>query len=244
MILILSGEGPSDLGACSNAQGVCQLDDYRPGPMAILVDELISQKLQYSPLATTPTAVWYVSEKCLAERAKARSSRRMALRGSKGPQVETGYFYLNAQMLAEFAKEKEAESQDTAVAVLFRDADGTHSTPSNQWQDKHKSIENGFARAEYARGVAMLPKPKSEAWLLCLAKKPQPKFCPELENLSGNDASPNAVKVQLASAFGQPQNTQQLVDWIKQQSTHLAHLLHLPSYASFHEQLNTALKLV
>lgn len=240
MILILSGEGPSDLGACRNAQGVCQLDDYRPGPMAILVDELIAQKLQYSLLASTPTAVWYVSEKCLAERAKARSRRRMTLPGSK----ETAYFYLNAQMLAEFAKEKEVESQDTAVAVLFRDADGTHSAPGNLWQDKHNSIESGFARAEFSRGVAMLPKPKSEAWLLCLAQKPQPNKCVELENLSGNDASPNAVKAQLASAFGQSQNSQQLVDWIKQQSAHIAHLLHLPSYASFHDQLNTALKLV
>ncbi|MBI3229450.1 MAG: hypothetical protein HYZ45_04465 [Burkholderiales bacterium] len=245
MILILSGEGPCDLGACCNAQGVCQLEDYRPGPMAILVDELISQKLAYSIFETTPSAVWYVSEKELAQRAKAKSPRKMTLRGAKGPEVETGYFYLNALMLAQFAKEKEDECGDRcSLAVLFRDADGTNSASSALWQDKHKSMRSGFLRAEYDHGVAMLPQPKSEAWLLCLAQKPAPAQCAELEKLPGNDASPNSAKTQLAKFFETWPTAIGLVEWIKQQNDHFAHLLHLPSYQEFHKQLHDALDLI
>jgi hypothetical protein len=49
---------------------------------------------------------------------------------------------------------------------------------------------------EFSKGVAMLPKPKSEAWLLCAIKNSY-QNCANLENESGNDDSPNSLKEQL-----------------------------------------------
>ena len=46
----------------------------------------------------------------------------------------------------------------------------------------------------------MLPKPKSEAWLLCAIKNSY-QNCNALENESGNDNSPNNLKTQLET-FG------------------------------------------
>ncbi len=53
------------------------------------------------------------------------------------------------------------------IAVLFRDSDGTASSGRGLWEDKRKSIEDGFGEAGFDYGVPMIPKPKSEAWLLC-----------------------------------------------------------------------------
>jgi len=44
------------------------------------------------------------------------------------------------------------------------------------------------------RGVAMIPKPKSEAWLLCALKNKPYESCEKLEDRSGNDDSPNSLK--------------------------------------------------
>lgn len=41
MILLLSGEGPSDIGSCMAATGECEGEDFRPGPMALLIDRLV-----------------------------------------------------------------------------------------------------------------------------------------------------------------------------------------------------------
>jgi hypothetical protein len=62
----------------------------------------------------------------------------------------------------------------------------------------------------------MLAKPKSEAWLLC-ALRPTNKYqsCAALEDESGNDASPNSLKAQLAHALGVPAaTTEALLDAI------------------------------
>ena len=40
MYLLLSGEGPSDIGVCRSS-AVCDRADFQEGPMAIIVDQLI-----------------------------------------------------------------------------------------------------------------------------------------------------------------------------------------------------------
>jgi hypothetical protein len=84
------------------------------------------------------------------------------------------------------------------IAILFRDSDVTLSADSNQWTDKHKSILDGFAEEECKTGVPMVPKPKSEAWLLCALKANPYQNCSKLEREPGNDASPKSLKKQLA----------------------------------------------
>jgi hypothetical protein len=199
MIVLLSGEGPTDLGHCNNTQGQCRDVDFEAGPMTVLLDRLIeTSRLGYS-LLDIPEAYRYVDETTLAQRdADRKRQKRNTFLAGKKQGKETGYFHINAWILGEIAKEHEAKAGDKAVAVLFRDCDGTRSAKTGIWQEKWNSMEHGFLRAQFERGVPMLPKPKSEAWLLCAAKPNPYQNCADLENsLSGNDASPNSAKKQL-----------------------------------------------
>ena len=151
MILVLSGEGPTDLGQCNNAQGLCSDPYFQPGPMAVLVDNIVAKKLKYSMLAVTPAAVRYVGEQFLANLAKARKGNRVSLVGKKQGQ-ETAYFYINAWMLGEFAQKLKEDEEDEAVAVSFRDCDGTRAAASTLWNGKYESIVDGFRRSGFQRG--------------------------------------------------------------------------------------------
>jgi hypothetical protein len=241
MIVIFSGEGPTDIGTSGTAISPCQLPDFIPGPMAVLVDIAIENEFQYSLFEAAPSLVWFISETELKKRSKQESPRKVTLRGSKGPEVETAYFHRNAHMLAQFAQEKEAELNDVSLAVLFRDHDGTRTTDRSAWEAKFKSMADGFMRAQYTRGVGMLPKPKSEAWLLCLTKNHTKKCnCAGLENISGNDVSPKSAKDQLDTALGSKHNASELVDWLMKNPPDLNHLSVMPSFARFHTQLRAA----
>lgn len=47
MIVVLSGEGPSDFGCCTNGQGECQIPDFRYGPMTYFIDTEIKPLIGY-----------------------------------------------------------------------------------------------------------------------------------------------------------------------------------------------------
>ena len=76
MIVVLSGEGPTDLGACTNALGECVIPEFAPGPMTILVDQIIEAKLGYSLMDDTPGCYRYLAEKCLQELEQQRKQDR------------------------------------------------------------------------------------------------------------------------------------------------------------------------
>lgn len=65
----------------------------------------------------------------------------------------------------------------------------------SSFQQKWKSIEDGFKSEEFEYGVPMVPNPKSEAWLIC-ALKPNPyQNCAKLEtSLPGTDGAPRSAK--------------------------------------------------
>ena len=242
MLLILSGEGPTDLGSCNTARGRCADADFQPGPMAELVDQALCAQLGYSMLRDTPAVVNFVSEAGLSEyeRQLKANRRGMVLPGKKGAK-ETAYFYKNAWALGGFAHELEQASEDKGIAVLFRDCDGTRSTASSLWLEKWNSMQRGFHRSGYPRGVPMLPKPKSEAWLLCAAKKSPYQNCAFLEELSGNDDSPNAAKKKLDAAFGGHRSGAELCDWLEESPFDSAQARSMPSYAAFHDRLLEAI---
>lgn len=241
MLLILSGEGPTDLGSCRTMLGRCTDADFQPGPMAVLVDQALSPQLGYSILNETPAAVNFVSEAGLSEyeRQLKENRRGMVLPGKKGAK-ETAYFYKNAWALGAFSLALELACDDKGIAVLFRDCDGTRSAASSLWQEKWDSMRRGFLRADYQRGVPMLPKPKSEAWLLCAAKNAPYQHCAALEDLSGNDDSPNAAKMKLDAAFGAHQSGQALCDWLEANPFDATQARSMPSYAAFHDRLQEA----
>lgn len=232
MKLLISGEGPSDLGACNNAQGQCEGDDFNPGPMAVWLARLWQERLHYN-LLETPGAVVYVSETALNQRAKlnAAGKRMQPLRGKKQA-METGLYFNNALHLGLLALELAAQDGTPVMAVLFRDADGTRSAPGQQWQTKWRSMENGFAAAVFEGGVPMLPKPKSEAWLLCATQTGRHSHA-RLEDISGNDDSPQSAKAQLDDFFGNRQSAAQLADWCSDHPTDWEALRTLPSFDAF-----------
>jgi hypothetical protein len=72
---------------------------------------------------------------------------------------------------------------------------------------------DGFAVEGLTTGVPILPKPKSEAWWLC-ALRDGYQNCQQLEDESGNDASPNSLKSQIEECLGEPATRELLNDKI------------------------------
>lgn len=239
MIVILSGEGPTDLGQCNNAQSICSDEQFQVGPMAVLVDQMLQQLLDYSP-RTIPGVFQYVSELALKERRKSTQSRKVSLVGKKRDQ-ETGYFYINAWMLGDIALEREVTCEDKTIAILFRDCDGTRLTEAGLWAAKWKSMVDGFKRSGFTRGVPMLPKPKSEVWLLCAVKNHAYQGCDQLEDLSGNDDSPNSAKNKLDKAFGGHRSAVELCEWLENTFFDVEKASAMPSFKAFQNELGRAL---
>ena len=238
MKVLLSGEGPTDMGACTNAVGQCEGQDFRIGPMTVLLSQLAEPKLGYDFLHAADS-VRFVSETALCAYAKAMPTRLQAARGKKKG-VETGYFYVNAMALGRMAKDLAHANDEPVLAVLFRDCDGTRSSPASLWADKWQSMQAGFARSGLEHGVPMLPKPKSEAWLLCAAS-PALAHCAGLENISGNDNSPNSAKLKLSIALNGRTSADELCEWLAQNPLDAERASTMPSFRAFHGALGAAL---
>ena len=241
MIVVCSGEGVSDLGGCGNQLGYCTGDEFNFGPLSIILDNVVQECLGYSPKDVDPVTYRYYSESALTQRAEDRKRRRggFSFAGRKRG-IETGYFYVNAWMLGEIAKELENQEGDTAVAVLFRDTDGTNSTPRDLWDQKVLSILEGFARADFERGIPMVPRPKSESWLLCVIKDNAYQHCAALEDLSGNDSSPHSAKDALSRALGAEATANELSNWIEVNGIRCDDLAaQMPSFSEFYNRACT-----
>ncbi len=240
MYVLFSGEGPSDLGYCELGLDRCEAEHFRPGPMSWIVDQLIEhfQGFEFSPIESA--CVGFVSESYLAEN-KAPKNQKMRLPGKKKP-LETQYYFENARALAIAAQRKSKVINDEKViAVLFRDADGTASAGRGDWANKRKSILAGFAEENYEYGIAMLPKPKSEAWLLCAVKDNPYQHCQRLENESGNDKSQNPLKEQLSEALQGNDSAEQINDKIKNHEINV-HQIDMPSFNVFKDNLKEVVK--
>jgi hypothetical protein len=243
MKLLLSGEGPTDFGSCIYPLTECGGGEFQHGPMTRLLMALLEHLNPWGcSLADFPDSFLYVSKAKLVEMAKSNQNpRSMRLRGKKAG-AETRYFYDNAKALGARAKQLADELSDGVIAIFFRDVDGTHNYPG-QWADKVKSVQDGFAAAEFQRGVPMLPKPKSEAWLLCMATGQPGTSCKSLEALPGNDESPQSAKKQLDAALGKHHSAKQLAAWVNhRQAIDFIRLRTMPSYASFEDSLAAAIQ--
>jgi hypothetical protein len=229
MFLILSGEGPSDIG----------VSNREIGPMTKLVDLLITQKIGYSLIETKLYTI--VSENDLIKIAKEIPARSQK---GKKQKSETRYFYKNARALATIARQKAQElGQDTPVVlVLFRDADGTVSSGRGEWADKWRSMLDGFEIEQISTGVPMLPRPKSEAWILC-ALRNQYQSCAKLEAESGNDASPKSLKKQLEEHLGESGSRTLTNEKIELGAIDLDKITDMPSLTAFKDRLADVLRI-
>jgi len=163
----------------------------------------------------------------------------MLLPGRKR-EKETTYYFNNARALSRIAREQEAQLRDEVVAVLFRDADGTASAGRGTWEAKRTSMEYGFAEERFSRGVPMIPKPKSEAWLLCALKEDPYLNCEALEDRSGNDASPNSLKADLEKVLGERPTAEILCQKLRDRVVDIDRIC-MPSFKAFRERLERVL---
>ncbi|WP_177417922.1 hypothetical protein [endosymbiont of Lamellibrachia barhami] len=238
MWFLLSGEGPTDIGTCTMPVDYCELPEFRVGPMACIVDKLVQKQHEYSPIEYR--AIRFIPEQNLSRSGKSlRKNRAPSLPGRKKPK-ETQYFERNARALAVAAKELAEDKNDTVIAVLFRDSDGTRSQGRGEWEDKRNSMKRGFEIEAFATGVPMIPKPKSEAWLLCAVKNPPYQHCANLENESGNDTAPNPLKRQLDNATGKHLGQE---DWFERIYNGAVDLnrIDMPSFNDFKQNFTAAI---
>jgi len=234
MILMISGEGAGDMGVCRGTVGdECAGADFRPGPMAWLIDKLVAPEWGFSPMESG--SVVFVSEGCLTRYCK-DEVRTMALPG-KGKPRETRFFYKTAMGLGRMAKAKALVAECRVGAVLFRDTDGTRSKPVGEWRDKVESMERGFAAEGFDFGVAMMPRPKSEAWLLCALKAQPYQHCALLEEESGNDASLDSLKKQVGEALAAVDKMPGDLSDLVADGTIDASRIDMPSYNRFRDRM-------
>lgn len=240
MYLLLSGEGSGDLGQCELGLVRCDAEHFQPGPMSWVVDLLIERFQDFEFSHIESDCVGFVSESYLAAN-KAVPTQKARLPGKKKP-PETQYYFENARALAIAAQHKSEEiNDDKVIAVLFRDSDGTASAGRGDWANKRQSILAGFAEENYEYGVAMIPKPKSEAWLLCAVKDNPYQHCQQLEDKSGNDTSQNPLKEQLSDVLLGNDSAEQLNYMIR--SRHIdVHRIDMPSFNAFHNNLKEVVK--
>ena len=81
----------------------------------------------------------------------------------------------------------------------------------------------------------MIPKPKSEAWVICAVKNKY-SSCDALEDRSGNDDSPNSLKDELANHLGSLPNREELCQMVEDRVIDIQEIK-MPSFIAFRERL-------
>lgn len=235
MYLLLSGEGASDIGVCNSSVSSCETDMFLAGPMAVILDQLVEKALGYDFSHIDMERVTYVSESYLAENKPRPIKKSMALPGKRKP-TETKYYYENARALAIKAKSLSNEIDDSVIAVLFRDSDGTASAGRGDWNNKRESMLNGFEVEGFNFGIPMIPKPKSEAWLLCATKDNPYQHCTALENESGNDRAEKPLKTQLTESLNGDSSFTHLNELLQSNGIDIGRI-QMPSFDVFVERV-------
>ncbi len=243
MYLLLSGEGSTDIGSY-------KLGDegkyFEAGPMGVMIEQIINQycfdKFSYEPSLIESNFISYISKPELAELIPKKNQKKGLTLPGVNKNKETGYFFKNAKCLALKAKQLSSENSNIPViGILFRDKDGNSSSGNELWIDKYNSIKKGFKSEDYIFGVPMIPNAKSEAWLLCAVKNKY-QYCNNLENIKGNDDSPNSLKSQLASALDGKTSAIELAELVKDKTVDVERI-DMNSFNQFRQDLQHAVKL-
>jgi len=236
MILLVSGEGPTDIGATQSRQCPTPTGEVAWGPMGMMINKLVEPVWGYEPI--DGGGMMLVAKKALVSYqsgSKQQNRQRVTLPGRDRPQ-ETAFFFENARSLARMAKELSHEQKCQTGAVIFRDADGTRNADRTDRAIKVRSMESGFAVEDFGFGVPMVPKPKSEAWLLCALQEHPYQNCARFEALSGNDDSPNPAKEKLDEALGRDATAGDLADLVSDGKVDVQQIL-MRSFTEFKERM-------
>ncbi len=238
MYFLFSGEGPTDLGCCSGNAQACEGDRYHHGPMTVVVDQIVDARHNYSLLETRQYG--FVSRRMLTDRASELKAAKKEIRlPGKKRTKETRYFFNNARVLARIAKERERKLKDQVVAVLFRDAD-TGTAGRGTWDAKRKSTLDGFDEERFPRGVPMIPKPTSEAWILCGMRPNSGRGSPAIEDRSGSRKSRQPLKSELEDRLGHPVSREELCEIVAERRVDIERIA-MPSFVAFRSRLENVI---
>ncbi len=226
MRFILAGEGPSDLGAKDDVGG------FIKGAMTHIVDAIARKGYERFP-------EYHFLDETDVRKLKKKNPRIISARG--GGTKPYREIYLSAFCLGEEAKHK----GESWGVIFFTDTDGTRSAPRDLWEKKVRAMQQGFDSSPNPYGVPMVPRPKSEAWLLGYYQKGLPRqnaynHCERFEEMPGNDASPKSLKNLLQKALGTEGNPYNLITEKELHSVKWEKI-DMPSFNLFRKRLENVL---
>ncbi|MEZ6993949.1 MULTISPECIES: hypothetical protein [unclassified Aeromonas] len=205
--LLAFGEGPTDMGRSRNAQAYAHGDDLEVGPMLRLAHRLLARHLPDWNADLFDLQQEHAVPSVLVAPAEMKSLVKSAAIKLPSKKTKQGYLIHSkrAAVLGELAQQS-GSLTEAQLAIYFHDTDGTNREPHDP-NDLVQAVNEGFRAAGFAgQGVAMVPQPTSEAWLICSCKPDAYQHCAQLETqLSGNDRSPaRAPKLVLGHHLGNP----------------------------------------
>ncbi|WP_404394560.1 hypothetical protein [Pseudoalteromonas phenolica] len=230
--ILVTGEGGSDMGGSNNGHSISSGASYNLGPMALLAVRLLQKIIpdwnaDNIDFQSPNNWITCISGNELARQAKGVRKHRPSTKLKKGFVEHAN----RATTMAGYAKDNGHQ-----LAFYF------HDTDKCDFDDLHQSIMLGFNGIEGVHGIPMIPKPTSEAWLICSQKQDPYAHCTALETeLSGNDAASdeNAPKKVLARLLGQNATTEHQYEMVA--GIDITRI-DMPSYNQFKTDLTTAIE--
>ena len=197
--LLVFGEGPTDMGRSRNAQAFACDDDLEVGPMLRLAHRLLMRHLPDWNAGSFNEEQEHAIPSVLVAPAQMKSLVKSSAIKLPSKKTKSGYLIHSkrAAVLGQLAQQTGAQTE-AQLAIYFHDTDGTQGEPHNP-QDLVQAVNEGFRASGFAeQGIAMIPQPTSEAWLICSCKPDAYQHCSLLETqLSGNDRSPERAPKQV-----------------------------------------------
>lgn len=241
LTLFLTGEGASDIGYRDHIT-----KDFVPREMTHVATAVVKKRI-----APGARVVYeFLSESELtdlvkqspASKRQSVMTSRLALESSADSKFPG--LWIRARTFARFVSSHLSADSGNHMAIIFTDADGTHSAPRAPWRRKFDALMGGFHEANYETGVPMVPQPKSEAWLLGYYQKEMGRGhcayqgCERFEDLAGNDDSKpkNSAKHILAALLKDniPKTEELLlVDWDR---------VRMPSFDAFRDRVDDVVR--
>ncbi|MEA9421997.1 hypothetical protein VCX83_08735 [Aeromonas caviae] len=191
--LLAFGEGPTDMGCSRNAQAYAHGDDLEVGPMLRLAHRLLGRHLPDWNADLFDLQQEHAIPSVLVAPAEMKSLVKSSAIKLPSKKTKQGYLIHSKRgaVLGELAQQT-GSLTEAQLAIYFHDTDGTNRDPHDP-HDLVLAVNEGFRAAGFVgKGVAMVPQPTSEAWLICSCKPDAYQHCTKLETqLSGNDRSPD-----------------------------------------------------
>ena len=204
--------------------------------MAALIEKIADSKAGFE---FAVAGMEFVSKRRRLEIAKQEFAGKY-FRGKKRRDYEEGYYFNEARALSWLARAKVASACCKVAPILFRDAD---SNERAGYDIVRKSIRDGFHAEEMDDfGVAMVPKPTSEAWLICALQDTSYQNCEALEQtLSGTGAGKRPAKERLEALLAERGKAIADLYGLISEDVISAHKIQMPSYDDFRKDLEAVI---